>query len=555
MRGYHSSSPATRLRAARSLALALAVAPFVLAAPAGAAQAPKLVVALTIDGLRGDILQRFKGRFSDNGFRYLMDGGVDYTNAHYRQSNTITAVGHATLFTGGHPPQHGIASNNWFDLNTGKRMYCVGDAKEKILGTDKAGPSPRNLLASTIGDQLVLASGMKSRVFSVSIKDRGAVIGAGYKGKAFWYAKNTGDFVTSTYFYKELPAWVQAWNQGKHADKYKTQPWTLMHDKASYVYGNRDDRASETSYGLGTTFPHSMETKKPATFYKRLRVVPYGDEYTLAFAKELVKQENLGQNGATNMLAVSLSANDYIGHYFGPDSLEAEDFIFYLDSYLADFFAYLDTTVGLKNTLIYLSADHGVDDVPESKMQLGFPAGRHDQKAFVARMNQALAAKFGAGETYIETFIEPYLYLKNETVKKLGLDRSAVQDALADAALDTKGIAIALTAHDLAAGNIPVTPLTQRIQNAFHPDRSGDIYVVQNPMWYLSEWGTELASSHGTPYAYDTHVPIMFAGPGIRPQRVSRQVAPVDIAVTLAGYLETNLPSGAIGTPLREVLD
>ncbi len=558
MRGYEGirGNPIVNKGRSRWLLLA-AAASFCLAAPETKAQAdsPKLVVAITVDGLRGDMLPRFKDRFGPDGFRYLMDKGVNYTKAHFQQSNTITAVGHATLFTGGHPPQHGIASNVWFDSTSGKRIYCVGDDTEKMIGSDKAGPSPRNLLSSTIGDELVLASGQKSRVFSVSIKDRGAVIGGGFQGKAYWYSKGTGDFVSSTYYFKDYPDWVKAWNAAKHADQYKNQPWQLMYDKASYVYGDADDRPSEVSYGeLGRTFPHSMKTEKPATFYKSLRVVPYGDTLTVNFAIELMKHEELGDRGATDMLAISLSANDYIGHYFGPDSLEAEDNLLHLDKTLGRLFAYIDEKVGLDKTLIFLSSDHGVDDVPEHKHALGFPAGRHDEKKFVASLNSALQAKFGSKEDFIQTFIEPYIYLKGETVAKLGLDREAVEDTLADALLNTNGIAMAWTRHDLTTGNIPSNSITRKVQRAFHPDRSGDVYVIQNQFWYLSEWGAQLASSHGTPYTYDTHVPILFAGPGILPQTVNRPVAPSDIAPTVAVYLNTNLPSGAIGVPLNEVL-
>lgn len=537
--------------------LLAAIAPLCLAAPdvSAKAKAPKLLVTITIDGLRGDMLPRFKDRFGKNGFRYLMDNGTYYTKAHYQQSNTITAVGHATLFTGGHPSQHGIASNDWYDRRSGERMYCVGDDTAKMVGSDKGGSSPRNLMSSTIGDELVLASGLKSRVFSVSIKDRGAVLPGGFKGKAFWYQKNTGDFSTSTYYYKELPKWVKDWNAAKHADQYKTKPWKLMYDKSTYVYGDSDDRPSETSYGeLGRTFPHSMKTKKPATFYKSLRNVPYGDMLTVGFAKELMKHEKLGQNGVTDMLAVSLSVNDYIAHYFGPGSLEAEDNLLYLDKTLAGFFAYIDKTVGLDNTLIVLAADHGTDDVPEHKHSIGFPAGRHQVKDLIAAVNADLQAKFKTKEEFIKTFIEPNMYLKEETISKLGLDRVEVETAVAEALLRIDGISMAWTRNDLATGKIPNNSLTRKVQRAFYPERSGDVYIIQDQFWYLSEWGDELAASHGTPYAYDTHVPIIFAGNGVASQTVNRLVAPVDIVATLAMYLGTNLPTGSVGVPLDEVL-
>ncbi|MDA2932347.1 alkaline phosphatase family protein [Nitrospinae bacterium AH-259-F20] len=522
------------------------------------AEQPKLVVQITIDALRGDMPLRLKDRFGPRGFRYLMEHGVYFTNVHYLHANTYTAVGHATLATGGHTAQHGMAGNKWYDRETGRRIYSVEDNRYTLIGKGpKAhqGTSPRNLTSSTVGDELVLASGHEARVFSVSMKDRSAIIPGGHLGKAFWYDSSSGEFVTSTYYYKKYPAWVAAWNKARPADKYRDTSWALMYDTASYIYGDADDRPFERAiHDLGRTFPHSLKTEDTETFYKSLRYTPFVDELTLAFAKELLKQEKLGQGDTIDMLAISFSATDKIGHAFGPHSLEYEDNLLRLDATLADLLAFLDATNGLERTLVVLSADHGVNEIPEYKQSLGFQAGRHNPKEFIELANAALQNRFRSTDNFVLGFFRrPSLYLNRETIKKLGLDPETVEKALAEEILKVPGIALAVARTDLLAGKLPNNPIMHKVERAFHPGRSGDVIIVQEQFWYLDE-NTTLSANHGSPYSYDAHVPIMFAGPGIKPQTVYRLVAPADIAPTLSAFLGIKPPSGSVGTPLIEVL-
>lgn len=527
--------------------------------PAAGEERPRLVLQITIDQLRGDMPLRFKDRFGSKGFRYLMDRGVNFSNAHYRHSTTFTAVGHATLYTGGYAAQHGFAGNDWYDQATGKRVYCVEDDRHALIGKQpKAhkGTSPRNLSSTTIGDELVISSGGTSRVFAVSIKDRGAIIPAGHLGKAFWYSKGTGTFVTSTYYYDAYPAWVKAWNAAGHADRYKDKQWTLLQDRARYVYGNADDRPFEKSYKkLGRTFPHPLgNNEKPKDFYSSLRFTPMGDALTLDFVKELVAQEKVGQGAATDVLSISFSATDYLGHAFGPNSLEAEDNLLRLDQTLADLFAFIDRTVGLDKTLIVLSSDHGIDAIPEYKKSLNFDAGRHDPKKFVEQVNTALRQRFNTDKTLVSAFWNPSLYLDLEAVKALGVDVSVVERALVDEILKVPGIALAMTRTDLLSGRIMSTPITRKVQRAFHPKRSGNVLIVQDQFWYLYPKAGAFAAMHGSPYEYDTYVPILVAGPGLAAQRVSRPVGPEDIAATIAAHLGIKAPSGSVGRPLEEAL-
>lgn len=528
---------------------------------AASATSPTLIVQITIDQLRGDMPLRFKDRFGPDGFRYLMDKGVAYINAHYLHANTFTAVGHATLATGGHTAQHGVVGNNWFDVKTGQPVYCVEDAAYSLIGKnpkDHRGVSPRNLLSSTFSDELVLASGAASRVFSVSIKDRGAIIPGGHMGKAFWYDTQSGQFVTSTYYYKEYPEWVERWNAAKPAEQFLGAVWTLLHDQTSYVYGKQDARPFEgVPKVFGPSFPHTLPADPSEVFFSALRVTPSADELTLAFVKELVKQEKLGQGHSPavlpDMLAISFSATDAIGHTFGPHSLEYEDNLLRLDATLADLFAFLDQQVGLANTLIVLSADHGVSDAPEYMQERGFAVGRLSPKEVLRLMNTAFQDQFNRHVDFVLDFQTPSLYLNRDVIAQAGLTIEAAERTLAEHLMDIPGIAHAVTRTDLLRNAIPDTPLMQKVQRAFHPQRSGNVVIVQEQFWFLHQQ-TQLAAMHGSPYTYDTHVPIMFAGPGITPQIVSRSVAPADVAPTLSALFGIIPPSGSTGTPLVEVV-
>ena len=529
-----------------------------IAAPAVSADQPKLIVFITIDQLRGDMPWKFKDRFGEGGFKYLMDKGTVYTDANFRHSTTFTAVGHASLATGGSALQHGLAGNDWHDIATGKRVYCVEDDRHTLIGKEPkphAGMSPRNLTASTFGDEVILASGGKSRVFSVSIKDRGAILPGGQRGKAVWYSSSSGKFVTSTYYYSEYPAWVTAWNKADHAAAYKDKEWTLLQDRSTYIYADRDDEPWEKSYKkLGRTFPHPLGNEDEKAFYATLRYTPMGDELTLAFVKELVDQEKLGTGPTTDVLAVSFSVTDYIGHAFGPDSLEVEDNLLRLDRTLADFFEFLDKKFDLDNVVIALSSDHGVDSVPERTQHFGLDAGRHRPKDFLEAVNEGLKKRFKIQDALVKVFWNPSLYLDLDAVNRAGLEVERVEAALREEILKVPGVRFAVTRTDLLKGNVTSEPMHAKVQRSFHPTRSGNVLFVQDVSWYLYPNPDEFAAMHGTPYGYDTYVPIMFAGHKIEHEIVDREVAPEDIASTITTYLGIKPPSGSTGVPLEEVM-
>ncbi|NLX20304.1 MAG: alkaline phosphatase family protein [Phycisphaerae bacterium] len=523
---------------------------------ADGAAPPRLVVWVTVDQLRGDMVSRYANPERRGGFHYLLERSVYFQNAHFRHATTFTSVGHAALFTGGHTADHGIAGNDWHDIRTGERVYCVQDDRYPLVrqpAIENGGRSPANLTASTIGDEIVWASGGRSRVFSVSGKDLGAIIPAGHLGKAFWY--DQGQFVTSTYYYEAYPAWAAAWNMADPASRYHRQLWTLLDEPATYMHAEADDRPCEKGYKhLGHTFPHDLATDNVGDFVAALRYTPFLDELTLDFVRELVLREKLGQTHGMDMLAVSLSALDYIGHNWGPESLEAEDHVRRVDVMLAELFAFLAEQVGPDRLLIILASDHGMDDIPECRAPMGFDAGRHVPAEFLRELNDALKVRLRTGETLVTAFWNPSLYLDEEAVRRAGAAMADAERVLAEEVMRLPGFALALTRSDLLTGQIPRIPLAERLQRSFHPRRSGHVLVVPSPFWYLYHDPVEHAAMHGSPYSYDTYVPVFIAGPGIRPCTVSRLVGPEDIAPTVAACLGIKPPSGCIGTVLPEAL-
>lgn len=541
----------------------------------GAQEQPKLVLQITVDGLRGDFLSRFANVLGEGGFRYLLDRGIHYSNAHYQHANTETIVGHVSLATGTVPAVHGMVANVWFDREQGRLVYNIEDSdyhlltpgadvdkKTEIDHTQKTaktdGRSPNNILTSTFSDEMAVHFAGRSKIFAVSVKDRGAVSMAGHAGKAFWFSKASGGFVTSTYYYKQYPDWVNEWNEGKPALAYAGKSWELLHSPSKYLFGNADHRDYETNFpGFGRSFPHAYGNADDKYFTTRLTLSPAGDELTLEFAKALLENENLGQDEVPDYLAISFSATDYVGHIFGASSLESEDNLGRLDRTLADLFAYIDKRIGLANTLIVLSADHGQPEVPGYLHSIGIEKAHHfDTKSLdKAPAIAELKKQFGIGEKLIEAYFHPYIYLNHKLIRDKGLNLATVEQAVARELMKFKGVAYAVSSTALRTAGLPDTLLVRSILQNFHSNRSGDIYLVFEPNVFIADFGKlKVASTHGSPWRYDTFVPVIFAGVGLSPAKVSRAVTPYDIAPTLAAYLSVKPPSGAIGNPLTEVL-
>lgn len=528
----------------------------------------KLVLQITIDGLRADLLNRYASSFVSGGFKYLMQNGTVYSNAHYQHANTETIVGHTTLATGTYPSQHGMVGNVIYDRKADELSYNIEDKDAPLLPSreqsstgDQVDPSqkisrtkgrsPRAIQVPAFADTLSAYTAGKSKIFAVSGKDRSAVAMAGHVGKAFWLSTDNGDFITSQYYYENYPNWVQDWNNLRLAEKYADSEWKLSSAKDSYLLAAQDDRPYEVNLkGFGRTFPHRYGGKDNKLLYTQLVVSPAGDRLELEFAKALINNEKLGQNSVPDYLSISFSSTDAVNHFFGPSSLENEAVVRDLDSTLSELFEFIDKNVGLKHTLIVLSADHGMADMPEYMTELGYAVGRLDSKEIVAVANKA-GQQFGIDEV-VRYFFRPYLYLDEDKIAAAKLDLATVELAVANAVTDIEGINTAVSSRNFSSyeGN----PLIKQVQRNQHITRSGDIYVIQDPYWFLLEEGL-IAVMHGSPWRYDTHVPVVFSGPGIEAQHVHRTVHPVDVAPTIATLLGMTPPASMQGAALTEVIN
>ena len=537
---------------------------------------PRLVLQITVDQLRGDLLRRHAGQFGEGGFRYLLEHGTVYEDAHHRHANTETIVGHATLSTGADPSVHGMIGNIWLDRSSGVLTYNIEDPdyyllsmgadvdkKTEIDPTQRAarsdGRSPSRILVSTFGDELSMFTAGKAKVFGVSIKDRGAVAMAGHAGKAFWFSKKSGEFVTSSYYYDEYPAWVVEWNQKQRSTRWSGTHWELMHEKQTYLFGERDDRPYETDLGgFGRVFPHPYGDADESKYYNTLLTIsPAGDELTLEFVKELLEREGVGSDSVTDYLSVSFSSNDYVGHMFGPSSLESEDQLLRLDRTIADLLRFVDQKVGLGNTVILLSADHGGAEAPGFLNEQGLNRAQYIDLDTLDREPaiQALKRQFGIGEEIVESYHHPYVYLDRKLIAKKGLDPILVESLIAVEMMKMKGVALAVPSSRLERGELPDTPLIDKVLRNFNPKRSGDIYVVFESHSFINDMdGLLVATTHGSPWTYDGYVPVIFAGPGIASRTVHRRIHTVDLAPTLSAIVGCKPPSGAFGRRLPEVL-
>jgi hypothetical protein len=545
--------------------------------PAGSVEkspAPRLVLQITVDQLRGDLPQRYLARMGEGGFRYLLDSGIVYENAHHKHANTETIVGHTTLATGAHPSTHGLVGNVWFDRTSGRLTYNVEDARYPLLSVgadvDKTtevdptqkmartdGRSPAAILVTTFGDELAIYTAGRAKIFAVSIKDRGAISMAGHAGKAFWFSKAAGEWVTSRFYYDQYPAWVTAYNETRPARRFAGKNWELLFEPSTYLFGDNDDQPWETAFpGYGRVFPHPYGAEDGKYFTTFLTLSPAGDELTLEFAKQLFENEDIGSDDVTDYLSVSFSSTDYVGHLFGPSSLEAEDNLLRLDRTLADLLSFVDKKVGLKNTLIVLSADHGGPEPPPQLNQFGIEAGYVNPDEWDKTSGiESLKEQFGIGQELIQAYFHPYVYLNRDLVRSRGLDIAEVESAVAEELTKFEGVNLAVSSMALIEGRVPDTALIRSILNNHNPGRSGDVFVVFEPHWFINDFdGLTVACTHGSPWRYDTFVPVVFAGAGLMPQRIHRKVYTVDVATTLSAIIGTKPPSGASGQILPEVV-
>lgn len=548
--------------------------------PPATQKRPKLVLLIVVDQFRYDYLERFGDLFGPNGFRRLMRDGASWTQSNYDHMPTYTAPGHGTMMTGAYPAESGIIGNEWLDRATGKRITSVQDDSVKLLGGNPTDPaaSPSRLMASTVGDELRLATNDRAKVIGISVKDRSAILPAGrHANAAYWFNWLTGTMVSSTYYFNQLPAWVTNFNNAKPADKYFGAKWERVLPENEYLKrAGPDDPKWENVSNAWTpdtnTFPHIITggaTTPGQKFYTALDYSPFTNEILVSFAEDAIVNEQLGQDDDTDVLTVSFSANDYVGHRFGPYSQEVMDVTLRTDRNVAALLDFIDSHIGLANTLVAFTADHGVSPIPEHAAAMGLGGGRIPFGAVMGTIQAAISARynpqgkkpdptadyllqFQEAGAWRQWFINNNLYFNYDALKRDGIDVEEFSQVVIRAALSVPGIARCFSRLQLLRGATSVTdPIERRALHGFYPARSGDVVMVAEPYKYIAE---TITATHGSPYSYDTHVPTIIMGPGVNAGRYLEAATPADIAPTLSALLRITAPSNSTGRVLIEAL-
>jgi len=505
---------------------------------------PRLVVGMVVDQMRWDYLYRYSNRYSNGGFKRLLSEGFSCENTLINYTPTITACGHTCIYTGSVPAVHGIIGNDWYSREAGRTMYCAEDTSVNTIGsTSAAGKmSPRNMLVTTIGDELRLSNNFQSKVVGVAIKDRGSILPAGHSATAaYWYDGSTGNWVTSSYYMNDLPSWAKEYNDAKWPAQYLAQPWTTLYPMESYTLSTGDSKPYE---GNATTFPHNLS----ATAARSIAGTPFGNTMTLEFAKKALDAYQLGKGSVTDMLAISLSSTDYVGHQYGPNSIEAEDVYLRLDKDLEDFFKYLDAKVGKGQYTFFITADHGVAHVPGFMEENKLPGKAWHDNKLMTTLNQAVKERFGVDNSIIA--IDNFqLWLNHDGISKSGKSERDIKDLIVTQLLKQPAIANAFSLSDVRSTSLP-EPMLSMIANGFNMKRSGDIQYVLLP-GYIESGAT--GTTHGVWNPYDAHIPLVWMGWGIPAGHSNRTVGMTDIAPTLAALLHIQMPNGNVGKVIEEI--
>ena len=490
-----------------------------LAAAAEPARKPKLVLTIVVDQFRYDYLTRYRAEYK-GGLNRLLTQGAVFTDAHYQHFPTVTAVGHSVLLTGAMPSVSGIVGNDWYDRGAGKQVGCVSDDATKLLGgTGTAGSSPNRLLASTVGDELKAATGGKAKVIGISMKDRAAILPAGHAADAaYWFDSKSGNFVSSTFYFPELPAWVKEFNL-KALDKFKGAEW--------------------------------VKGKLPADAKLPVELLssPFGNDLLESFAERILAMENLGKGAVTDLLSVSFSSNDYVGHDFGPEAPEVRAICIETDQVLDKLFKFIESSIGMSNVIVVFAADHGVAPTPEATAGRRMPGGRMPARIIQNTVQSALVKKYGDGR-WILSSPEHSLTLNQDLVQEKKLERVEVEETVRETVLAIPHVWRVYTRSQLIRGTVGDDAVSRSVINGFFVSRGADVYILLEPDWMFGTSGT----THGTAFNYDNHVPVIFMGPGIRTGIYDDPILVNDVAPTLANMLEIEMPNGSVGRILKEIV-
>ncbi|MFN3322269.1 MAG: alkaline phosphatase family protein [Bryobacteraceae bacterium] len=496
------------------------------------ANKPKLVLLIVVDQLRYDYLTRFRSEYK-SGLARMLDTGAVFTNGHFEHFPTVTAIGHSTVLTGATPAVSGIVGNEWYDRAAKKQVTSVSDPSVKTLGAPaREGASPHRLLVTTLSDELKAAGPSKS--IGISMKDRSAILPVGRSADAaYWFDAKTGNFVSSTYYFNVLPAWAEEFNKSRAVDRFLGAEWKPISPAPTF--------SPATLFG-------KLPAEAGQKYYDAVVLSPFGNDLVVMFTERALSAEGLGKSGGVDVLSVSFSSNDAVGHKVGPDAPEVRDISIHTDRQIGRLLEAVEAEVGLANTVVVLTADHGVAPVPEVSLKRGLAAGRLRKDVIPQAVEAALSRKYGEGK-WVESGSYGSLYLNHSLIEQKGLDLAEVQRATAAVVRKTPGVLRVYAGADLLAGSVPDDIISRRVAAGFFPNRGADIYTVLEPYWLHEGSGT----SHGSPYSYDSHVPIVFMGPGIRAGRYHMPAAVNDIAPTLATMLEIETPNGSMGRVLEEM--
>lgn len=514
---------------------------------------PKLVVGLVIDQMRWDYLYRFANMYGSGGFKRLLSQGFSYENTVIPYTPTYTAAGHACVYTGSVPAITGIMGNNWFDKKTNANVYCTDDSTVTTVGSNsRAGKmSPRNMWTTTVTDELRLSNNFKSKVIGISLKDRGAILPAGHSGNAaYWFDDAVGKFISSSFYMNQLPGWVNTFNNNHLPGTYMSKDWNTLYPLDKYVLSTADNKPYESSVFGETSpvFPHRLSAIKVGV-NASFRNTPFATTYSFDFARATIENEKLGAGEVTDFLALSISSTDYIGHAFGPNSVEIEDTYYRLDKDLGDFLEYLDKQVGKGNYLIFLTADHGVAHIPSFLQEHNLPGGVFDDFAILKEINASLLSTFGVAN--VITSSQNYqFYINNNEVERSGKNLAQVNKFIIDA---LKAKPFIINAFETARLNETTLPHTQKemMINGYNPVRSGDIMFTVKPGYFD---GGPKGTTHGLWNPYDTHIPNIWFGWKIQPGKSYRETQMTDIAPTVAAMLRIQMPNGSVGKVLEEIV-
>lgn len=513
---------------------------------------PKLVVGIVIDQMRWDYLYRYYDRYAPNGgFKRMLNQGYSCENTLIPYAPTVTACGHSTIYSGAVPAISGITGNAWWDNQQQKTVYCAEDKTVNTVGSKSTlgKMSPANMLVNTIGDELRLATNFNGKVVGVAIKDRGGILPAGHSANAaYWYDNTTGTWITSTYYMNDLPKWVNDFNDLKLVDKYYQQGWDLLKPAASYTQSTADEKQYEAK-PFGNTFPHVLNGFIGKD-YGKIATTPWGNTLTAEFAKAAITHEQLGADAVTDMIAISFSSPDYIGHSFGPNSMEQEDGFIRLDKELGSLLDFLDAKVGKNQYTVFLSADHGVAHIPEYLNENKMPGGRLMMADLIKNLNKALSSQFGIANIVVSD--DNYqIHLNHPAMDSAKTDAAKVKDWIVQYLKSQPAIARVFPLDELNTVPLPAT-IRSMLNNGYYPPRNGDIQMILKP-GYVESW-SNTGTTHGLWNPYDAHIPLLWYGWGIRAGKTNRETYMTDIAPTLAALLHIQMPNGSVGHVISEVI-